>query len=436
MSSVAKTIAAIENMWQSAFPEIPWTKQALRVRVDPSFLSSKFQLIFDGNYQTLKIHAEVAGNLGGHARGQLPNPLFEATTPPDQSSLLLNLIQVKSSDLSFITFESGAEKFAFHNLVCLQHDDLTGQWVVIYNSLDRQKELILAIKKILQACQDPVREDLYAFFQLLIKRDFNGALRAIEGSKRLSPLKSQLQWATALYGYQLNAHGLKRTFKFWSTEEKSDYLQSGMRMIDGLRQASTDVSLGFGAVLGFHRDQDLIAHDDDIDIIIAFNIMSISSLGAALEVVEQQLLADGFEVAGRFFSHLWVRTEHGRMVDVFVGLVEEGGVMSFYPSSRATLHVSDVFPTNAGEMYSIKLPMHANIEGYLQKTYGMDWRQPDIGFSHAWNREEYKDIAGARKHPMMQTRGEMAFQARHVAKIQAPSVQMCAPTKSARQAPP
>ena len=179
MSSVAKTIAAIENMWQSAFPEIPWTKQALRVRVDPSFLSSKFQLIFDGNYQTLKIHAEVAGNLGGHARGQLPNPLFEATTPPDQSSLLLNLIQVKSSDLSFITFESGAEKFAFHNLVCLQHDDLTGQWVVIYNSLDRQKELILAIKKILQACQDPVREDLYAFFQLLIKRDFNGALRAI-----------------------------------------------------------------------------------------------------------------------------------------------------------------------------------------------------------------------------------------------------------------
>lgn len=417
MSSFEKSIADIERVWLTAFPEIPWAQQTLRVRVDQSFISSKFQLIFDGNYDALQIHAEVAGNGGHQELGQLPNPLFDVTSTTDQSSLLLNLIQVKSSDLSFITFATDAENFAFHNLVCLQHDDLTGQWVVIYNSLDRQKELILAIKKILQACQDPVREDLYAFLQLLIKRDFNGALRAVEGSKRLSPLKSHIQWATALFGYQLNAHGLKRTFKFWSSEEKRAYLQSGMRMIDGLRHLSMNVCLGFGAVLGFQRDQDLIAHDDDIDIIIAFDKTRVDNLGSALEMIEQQLLADGFEVAGRFFSHLWVRAEHGRMVDVFVGLVEEADVLSFYPSKRATLHFSDVFPTTSGELYSIKLPMPANIENYLQKTYGLDWREPDIGFSHAWNRDEYKDIAGSRMHPMMHTRGEMAFQARKGAKV-------------------
>jgi hypothetical protein len=204
--------------------------------------------------------------------------------------------------------------------------------------------------------------------------------------------------SAVLAGCQLvwNSHGVVRPFRYWSVDEKTAYLQQVKELVEDLRRLSTSVCLGFGFVLAHVRDGDLIPHDDDLDVLIAFDRRECPSISQGLRLLRAHLAECGYEVSGDLFSHRWVMKPGWNWafpyVDVFVGLVEDGRV-SWYPSARGLLETQDVFPPLVVQQFGIECLIPRNPLKYLALTYGEHWRRPDPGFGHPWDEAGYSDIA-------------------------------------------
>lgn len=187
------------------------------------------------------------------------------------------------------------------------------------------------------------------------------------------------------------AHGVRRSFRFWGEQEKASYVALSVEVCDCLGAISEDVCLGFGSVLAIIRDRELIKHDDDLDVIIAFPEDRVRTLSAALSLVKGHLEGKGYDVRGKFLSH-WHVTKGGKKVDVFVGVYEEGRV-GWFPGARAAFRREDVFPARKIEFMGTLCPVPRCPEAYLAATYGPNWKVPIPGWKHDWDRTAYFDIA-------------------------------------------
>lgn len=402
-------VDAIDELWSREFSDVPWLDQAITIWPAQRDRGQLFQFMVEGGCGSLSITpGERRGPQGSVV--DLEPELYELSQTPDQLGILLRVAPGQPVDC--IRIEQFSPDHRIARLVCLQHVPAEGQWEVIYNSIDRGKQLQADAQALINQTKVPFKIELSSFIGHLIAGDHRGAVWVFEKSSHLRRQQARLQRLTQRFELQLNAHGMKRTFKFWRESEKIAYLHGAGRLIQALGKLSPYVSLGFGAVLGYVRDQDLIGHDDDLDVLVGFESPAVADLGQALELTAQALRDAGFEVVGHFFSHLWVKTPGGQRADVFVGLIEPDDTLSFYPSARRSLRPSDVFPTAEGALYGVVLPMPAHCESYLRKTYGESWREPDIGFAHPWDRDDYADIAGTRLVPPTSTRGEVIRRAR------------------------
>lgn len=196
-----------------------------------------------------------------------------------------------------------------------------------------------------------------------------------------------------LYGRQLEwtSHGVRRSFRFWSDQESAGYVGLAVRVCSDLQAVSPDVCFGFGSVLAIVRDAALIKHDDDLDVIVAFEATAVGSLRKALELVRDALVARGYRVQGSFLSH-WHVMRDGKKVDVFVGLFEEGEI-GWFPGRRRAFVKSDVFPARLESFLGFDCPVPRDAEKYLQELYGPNWRMPIPGWRHDWDRSAYLDLA-------------------------------------------
>ncbi len=199
------------------------------------------------------------------------------------------------------------------------------------------------------------------------------------------------------------AHGPNRSFRYWSTQEKQVYLASAAELAADLRELTPRVCFGFGAALAVERDRDLIPHDDDLDLIIAFGSDEAITLEDGLARVEVHLRSLGYEVLGTGFAHRQAGRPGAKRVDVFVGLFDHGTrwwnrrrigrtAVAWYPGPRDVLTVSDVFPASYQTVLGVEVPMPRSPERYLRTQYGASWRVPDPGFRHRWARAPYGDI--------------------------------------------
>ncbi len=189
-------------------------------------------------------------------------------------------------------------------------------------------------------------------------------------------------------------HGPTRTFRFWSPEEQSSYVEFAVEVVEALRERTPHVCFGFGAVLSVVRDQALIPHDDDLDIIIGFEQHEAATLADGLALVTRALTDRGFAVRGNFSAHRQVgRTAASKPVDVFVGLFE-GDVISWYPGTRGALNRDMMYPTTTAPLLGAECPVPARPEAYLVALYGEGWHTPDPNFTHRWDRSSYADLAG------------------------------------------
>jgi hypothetical protein len=190
-------------------------------------------------------------------------------------------------------------------------------------------------------------------------------------------------------------HGPCRAFRYWTTEQQTSYVAFTCEVVEALREITPYVSFGFGAVLAVVRDKALIPHDDDLDIIVAFEPHEAATIAEGLAVVTEALEQRGFSVRGNWSAHRQVgRNGRGKHVDLFVGLFE-GDAVSWYPGARGALNRTMMYPTTTAPLLGIDCVIPAHAEDYLAALYGEGWRTPDANFKHRWDRAAYADISGA-----------------------------------------
>ncbi|HEY7052602.1 MAG TPA: methyltransferase domain-containing protein [Mycobacterium sp.] len=210
--------------------------------------------------------------------------------------------------------------------------------------------------------------------------EFRAEFRALMSRTVLAP--REREWTI---------HGPQRCFRFWSEQEKANYLREALEICDILKELTPKVCLGFGSALAIVRDGDFIPHDDDLDIIVGFDESEAADLSSALEMIEQWLRPRGFRVDGNFTAHRHVARPGQKKLDVFVGLFE-GERISWYPSARRILDRDTMYPTSEATLFGMTCPLPGNPEAYLERVYGPQWRQPDPAFRHGWKRSEYVDL--------------------------------------------
>lgn len=198
----------------------------------------------------------------------------------------------------------------------------------------------------------------------------------------LKPLS--LEWAKP---------GIMRTFRFWSREEKTSYLQIANEVTAALRSSGLDACLGFGSVLSFVRDRDFIPHDDDLDVIVAMP-RGIRDFKSGLEAVREVINAAGFAASGDFYSHHHVlKPGAKRVVDVFVGIREEDCI-TWFPGPRKTIKESVMFDPIECSFMGASALFPRNPFTYLEMVYGPDWFDPKPLWNHTWDVKVVADLIG------------------------------------------
>lgn len=237
---------------------------------------------------------------------------------------------------------------------------------------------------------------IHNFISLLVSRKYQLAVTAYGKI----PLKSQSKIRELVNSAILNnldlewtSHGVRRSFRFWSEENKLEFISFSNEVIKDIRKVSPDICLGFGSVLGAVRDQDLIAHDDDMDTIVAFKPSQVSTIKEGLRIIKNHLEPKGYAVVDNFPTHCHV-SKRGYKVDVFVGLYDESNAIGWYPSARGSLYRKDIFPAKKTKLLGIDVYIPKNANKYLEATYSKDWTSPQPNWKHSWNIAEYKDILG------------------------------------------
>jgi len=182
---------------------------------------------------------------------------------------------------------------------------------------------------------------------------------------------------------ELTSHGLTRSFRFWSLQEKVAYLDLANAVVSTLATRFPDTCYGYGFVLSYVRDQDFIPHDDDIDILVSVEDTDYPNFSDAIRDIEDCLTAVGYEVAGDWRTHRKV-IHNGSQIDVFVGL-HEGDDVAFFPGPRSGIRYSDVFPAGKSIFWGRRIATPLKPEVYLEKVYGVEWRTPKVGWRHPNN---------------------------------------------------
>ena len=246
------------------------------------------------------------------------------------------------------------------------------------------------------------KEKLFDIFKMVISGDYGEAHAALQTDAPFlsSAQKKEIRKVASdaiLFERERewSSHGIWRSFRFWSLTEKKAYLEKCSNLISYLRNLTPYVVFGFGSILGFVREKDFIAHDDDMDLLLAFPMGLVRDFTDAKKLVKDYLSAGGFEPYNEGLTHMTVNG-----ADVFIGFIDADSSVSWFPSKRGGLEFNDVFPSITREIFGIECELPANPEKYLEVTYGLNWRDPDSGFMHPWDQTQYQDLGIGAVRPL------------------------------------
>lgn len=405
MSTVALS-KKIYALWEKEHSDVPWLHQVVSINTNEKNEDIfSWKILIQGGSGTYNIVA-----IDGQGK-EIDEIYYSLSIDPKDDAIVLTPGESCPSINKINILQLGAPQLA--KILCIEKPKRTDDSWVIFNSRSNEKRLLERISQCLQHQSEPTAYPLLKALHALINQQNTELLNQLESNSQLINKTGLITPFLNRYQLEYNAHGLKKTFRFWHTDEKKTYLREVAELIDHLSSLSPGkIALGFGAVLGKYRENDLIAHDDDLDVILAFDHSKVPSIATALSLLDQHLHNTAWTVQGHFFSHLWVGLPCGYRADVFVGLIEGSGMLSFYPSARHSLEVQQVFPPIKTSLADVDLPFPAQPHPYLERTYGPDWQTPLIAFSHPWDRSQYVDIAGQHSSKTMTTRGEMVSRQR------------------------
>ncbi|OUS33483.1 hypothetical protein A9Q94_19465 [Rhodobacterales bacterium 56_14_T64] len=183
---------------------------------------------------------------------------------------------------------------------------------------------------------------------------------------------------------EFGQHGVSHSFRYWSDAEKTALIDSYSVLVKAYKKSGFDSICCFGFLLGMVREDDLIPHDDDIDLLV-FNYDTKMSDLHIMTLIIGIAAQTGFEVISIRFSQRFarLRTKDNRDFDVFICNVE-GEKCFVYPSRSPYTHKDTIFPIKDQQAFNRNLPFPQNPVTLLEDIYGDDWRVPKPYFLHKW----------------------------------------------------
>ena len=184
--------------------------------------------------------------------------------------------------------------------------------------------------------------------------------------------------------WTLTRHGLEPS---QLRSRADDFLNHMGQVCAHLADLSRNPILAYGTLLGAIRDQDFIAHDDDVDLLYRLNAKSQADADVEVNTVVEYFRQHGFGPI-RFPGTLNVQIiapSTGVAVDIFPYWVND---------DTAFLHMEKMLvrgiplellePSSRIRFYEKEFGAPANPEGFLLARYGEGWNVSDQFFEWPW----------------------------------------------------
>ena len=153
-------------------------------------------------------------------------------------------------------------------------------------------------------------------------------------------------------------------------------------VMDFLHECNIKLTLFYGSLLGYHRDNDFIEGDDDVDFIISEDDYRILSRYLALNLnrnpkikvinLKNQLIQFFYEGLGPFDIYIY-------------GTVNDDILLQW--DGNLLFSKSDVFPLQKVIFKNFDVYIPNNTNKIVVDTYGINWRVPQVkNIDYIWSR--------------------------------------------------
>lgn len=182
--------------------------------------------------------------------------------------------------------------------------------------------------------------------------------------------------------WTISDHGYVKTLTHWKMETLTGRFENSYALLADLGR---DHFLTSGTLLGFVREGDVLAHDDDIDFGIMLNGDTLEEVVADLFVLKRELferkVLENWDLApNRAFARLKSNKIH---IDLFPSFIVDGKLHCW---PHGIIEVDDMLPLEVKETKRGPLSFPARPDAVLTAAYGENWRTPDRTYSYPWDR--------------------------------------------------
>jgi SAM-dependent methyltransferase len=174
-------------------------------------------------------------------------------------------------------------------------------------------------------------------------------------------------------------------FKDRTEEEKVGFVRFSVEVMETIRKVfGVECSVTYGALLGMVREEELIQHDDDIDITFICENKSRAEVSELGRSIARYFKDNGYSV--------WIITNGqfsiGKQLDGVFGVVDifaswmEGNQYFLNFAIAGSVPRSSILPLAKRYFYGQEVSIPADPEPVLVALYGENWEKPDPNFRY------------------------------------------------------
>ena len=134
-----------------------------------------------------------------------------------------------------------------------------------------------------------------------------------------------------------------------------------------------------GTLLGYYREADFIAHDDDLDVAYFSKCTRPEDIKTELRAIVFRMLCDGYDIKLARKSGFFKPSVDGFSFDVFP-MWSDRNCLWMMNTTRQRAGPELILPVQTARFRDVDVYVPNNIERYIESEYGPNWRIPDPGY--------------------------------------------------------
>lgn len=202
-------------------------------------------------------------------------------------------------------------------------------------------------------------------------------------------LQAGIQTIAASLGighFVITRHGIQRSYLL---SHRDAFLDGAEKLMACLQGLGYEPMVSYGTLLGAVRDGSLIAHDDDLDLLMLCRATDQEAVAAEMTQVAAQLRTAGYQVEQLLPQSLNMHIRDNKLgieLDLFPCWRVEGGRVNLHMEKMVVRSIADhlVIPPSKVHLHGRELPAPADPHGFLLERYGADWTIPNQFFEWPW----------------------------------------------------